>query len=120
MIDISELYGQNKFELDWSSASKVIVKILTVMEFQKLEFFRGVFQLNVNYSTSDWFRKDNLIANFKLTDGTTRIIVGFFLNMFPNRENRRKWPLRNFTFFLLFFSHSFLYIFPVTELVNKL
>jgi hypothetical protein len=39
MIDISEFYGQNKFELDLSSTSKVIVKILTVIEFQKMEFF---------------------------------------------------------------------------------
>jgi hypothetical protein len=126
MIDISEFYCQNKFELDWSSASKFIVKILTVMEFPKMEFFFGVCQLNINYSALDWFWNDNLIVNFKLTDGTIRIIVGFFLSMFPNRGNCRKWPLRNFillrnfTFFLLFFSDSFLYIFPVIELVNEL
>jgi len=65
--------------------------------------------------------KRELNCQFKnLTYGTIRIIVGFFLNMFPNRENRRKWPLRNFIFFLLFFSDSFLCIFPVAELVNKL
>jgi hypothetical protein len=81
------------------------------MEFQKIDFVFGVFPLNVNYSASDWFWNDNLIVNFKLIDGTIRIIVGFFSNMFPNRENCRK---------LFFFSDSFLYIFLVTELVNKL